>query len=98
MCERIRAADLVITGEGALDRSSLMGKGVGEIAQLCQQYGIPCLGLAGRVEDPACLEQWFNGLYSLVPEVTTQTRAQAESHLCLERLTARIACEWARGH
>ena len=46
---RLRAADLVITGEGAIDRSTLMGKGVGQIAQRCRQLKIPCIGLAGMV-------------------------------------------------
>ncbi|MFM8470274.1 MAG: glycerate kinase, partial [Limisphaerales bacterium] len=32
----LRTADLVITGEGSLDRSSLMGKGPGEIAVRCR--------------------------------------------------------------
>ena len=33
----LRAADLVITGEGAIDRSTLMGKGVGQIARRCRR-------------------------------------------------------------
>ena len=40
----LRAADLVVTGEGAIDRSTLMGKGVGQIAQRCCKLKIPCLG------------------------------------------------------
>src|SRR5207249_788688 len=49
--ERIRAAGLVITGEGAIDRSTLMGKGVGEIARMCQAANVPCIGLAGACSD-----------------------------------------------
>ena len=45
----LRAADLVVTGEGAIDRSTLMGKGVGQIARRCRQMKIPCIGLAGMV-------------------------------------------------
>ena len=46
---RLRAADLVVTGEGAIDRSTLMGKGVGQIARRCRELKIPCIGLAGMV-------------------------------------------------
>ena len=46
---RLRAADLVVTGEGAIDRSTLMGKGVGQIARRCRELNIPCIGLAGMV-------------------------------------------------
>jgi glycerate kinase len=41
-------ADLVITGEGAIDRQTLMGKGVGELAGLCRERGVLCIALAGR--------------------------------------------------
>jgi glycerate kinase len=47
---RIRNADLVITGEGQLDAQSLMGKGVGAVAEAAAHAGKPCLCLAGRVE------------------------------------------------
>src|SRR5207247_1909375 len=47
LSERIEAADLVITGEGALDESTLMGKGVGELGRLCRQFEVPCIGLGG---------------------------------------------------
>ena len=46
---RLREADLVITGEGAIDRSTLMGKGVGQIAERCRRMKIPCIGLGGVV-------------------------------------------------
>ncbi len=36
-------------GEGAIDRSTLMGKGVGQIARRCRELKIPCIGLAGMV-------------------------------------------------
>jgi glycerate kinase len=47
--KKLRKADLVITGEGRLDRSSMMGKGVGEIAHACRKLKIPCIALAGDV-------------------------------------------------
>jgi glycerate kinase len=46
---KLRQTDLVITGEGRLDASTAMGKGVGELARICRKLGIPCIGLAGEV-------------------------------------------------
>src|ERR1043166_3479583 len=40
---RLRSADLVVTGEGAIDDSTLMGKGVGQVMQRCGELGIPCI-------------------------------------------------------
>ena len=49
LTERMRHCQLVITGEGELDGSSIMGKGPGEIARLCQNLQIPCIALAGSI-------------------------------------------------
>ena len=47
--QRLRTVDLVVTGEGSLDRTTAMGKGCGEIAGLCNTRRIPCVALGGRV-------------------------------------------------
>jgi glycerate kinase len=44
----IREADIVITGEGCVDRSSFMGKGVGEIVKRARSAGVTSLVLAGQ--------------------------------------------------
>ena len=43
------ACDLVVTGEGMIDTSSLMGKGVGGILTACKARSLPCIGLAGHL-------------------------------------------------
>jgi glycerate kinase len=86
----IRQADLVITGEGALDRQTLMGKGVGEIALLCRRARKSCLGLAGFVEDPAKAAKLFTRTGALL-DLTDRERALAEPAKWLERLAARVA-------
>jgi glycerate kinase len=47
---KIGGADLVITGEGALDASSLSGKVIGLVGGLSLAAGRPCIAMAGRVE------------------------------------------------
>lgn len=84
----IQAADLVITGEGALDRQTLMGKGVGEIALRCQGADKPCLGLAGFVENPKRAAKLFTHTAALV-ELTSRKKALAEPAQWLERLAER---------
>jgi glycerate kinase len=49
--ERIRGADLVVTGEGAVDRTSAEGKVAGTVADLCFEAGIRCAVFGGRVEE-----------------------------------------------
>ncbi|HMP84773.1 MAG TPA: glycerate kinase [Verrucomicrobiota bacterium] len=56
---RLRKADLVITAEGRMDPSSLMGKGAGQVAVRCSQFKVPCIGLAGDVTHPRALRRLF---------------------------------------
>jgi len=56
--ERIKGADLVITGEGRLDSQSLQGKAAMAVAKRCQQAGVPCVALVGSVGERA--EQALN--------------------------------------
>lgn len=46
---RIEQADLVVTGEGALDATSLEGKVVGGVGEMAAAAGVPMLTVVGRV-------------------------------------------------
>jgi glycerate kinase len=83
----LHSADLVITGEGALDESTLMGKGVGKIATRCRQLGIACIGLAGIVSRKVALSKSFTYLYGLADHTTIRS-AKAKPAFWLERVAA----------
>ena len=51
LADRARAADLVITGEGAFDYSSRAGKVPHGVAQVAEEALRPCVVLAGKVLD-----------------------------------------------
>ncbi|HXJ71501.1 MAG TPA: glycerate kinase [Candidatus Dormibacteraeota bacterium] len=93
--ERVEAVDLVITGEGALDAQTLMGKGVGQVADLCGRAGVPCVGLAGTVTNPDQARTKFRVARGLTPDLTDRETAFREPAVWLERLAARVASEWA---
>ncbi len=87
---RLRGADLVITGEGSIDKSTLMGKGVGEIARRCRAKKIPCVGLAGTVP-PDCHESKMFVQIRALTDLTGVASAKAHSAQWLERLAAQVA-------
>ncbi|MGD0259263.1 MAG: glycerate kinase [Verrucomicrobiota bacterium] len=86
----LRAADLVVTGEGTIDRSTLMGKGVGEIALRCRKLKIPCMGLAGIVSASLETGAFFTQARALA-ELTTVAQAKAKPAYWLERLAEQVA-------
>ncbi len=61
--ERIRAADLIITGEGGFDASSLQGKVVGQILKLANNAKKPVIIACGRSDLPT--KAMPKGIHSL---------------------------------
>lgn len=55
-------ADLVITGEGSIDRQTLQGKGPFGVAVKAKAKRIPVIGLAGKVESSKEMENYFDEL------------------------------------
>jgi glycerate kinase len=90
---RLRKADLVITGEGAIDASTLMGKGVGELATRCRELKIPCIGFAGRVAGARGMQKYFARVAGLT-DLTNDEDAKRRALFWLEKLANQIATEW----
>lgn len=66
--QRIADTGLIITGEGKIDRQSLMGKITGKILQAGQAQGVPVVAIAGCVEDKELLlKAGFQGVYATKP-------------------------------
>ena len=90
----IRQSDVVITGEGAIDRQTLMGKGVGAVATLAAEQGVPCLALAGHVEDPKKAAKLFKDVRGLTGLVSPEEAMRRPEPL-LQQLAAQLARDLA---
>ncbi len=92
---KVEAADLVITAEGAIDTQTTMGKGTGQVAQLCQRLAKPCVGLAGKLAlgqaEGAAGENPFYRLAAVVPELAGEAESLSNAAGCLEHLAKRVA-------
>lgn len=94
LSKRLRAVDLVITGEGAMDASTLMGKGVGQIAARCSRLKIPCIGLAGTVVSTASnAKRYFAAQHGLT-DLVGAVEAKRNAAVWLERLAEKVAQHW----
>jgi glycerate kinase len=49
--ERAARANVVVTGEGTVDRTTFEGKAPGEAVRACAELGVRCILFGGRVED-----------------------------------------------
>ncbi len=86
---KIKEADIVMSAEGAIDEQTAMGKGVGGVAELCQQLGKPCIGLAGALMVENIKS--FKACYGIHPHITSPENARANAGPLLRELAARAA-------
>ncbi len=93
LTRRIRAADLVITGEGCMDQQSLMGKGVGELLARCERLGVPCIGVSGIEKFPGPARIRFAHIYSLT-SMAGHTEAVRHAKRWLTRAASQAAADW----
>src|SRR5438874_8731894 len=60
---KMKDVDLVITGEGSLDRQTLEGKTPAGVAQLARKLGKRIFAMVGRASDDAEVQKLFEGVF-----------------------------------
>lgn len=77
LAEKIRAADLVVTGEGRMDAQTAMGKAPVGVAQLAARYRKPVIAFAGGIGEGAraCNAAGIQAFFPAVRGVTTLEEA-----------------------
>ena len=73
----IKAADIVITGEGRLDGQTVMGKAPIGVATIAKKYGKPVLAFSGCVTEEAgvCNQYGIDAFFPVLRTVTTLEEA-----------------------
>ena len=95
--DRLDEADLLLTGEGALDPQTFTGKVVQGVATRAGERGIPCVALAGRV-DVGIRElraAGVDGAYALIDTVGERDAFERPAQ-ALSSLANRVARTWGR--
>ncbi len=66
--EKIKAADLIITGEGRLDLQTVAGKAPAGIARACKEAGKKCIAIAGSIGPGAegLLDEGLSSYFSIM--------------------------------
>ncbi len=94
---RFSRADLVVTGEGGIDFSSLRGKVVAFVAGRAQELARPCIAVTGysTVGRREAATAGIDEIYSLVDAVGRE-RALAQPAAAVRRVAATAARDWSR--
>jgi glycerate 2-kinase len=91
--DRLAGADLVVTGEGALDVQTLHGKAPMGVARVAHAAGVPVVAVVGRcvLDEHAVRAAGFDAVYSLLDEAADESEAMIAPGPLLRRIGARIA-------
>lgn len=85
--DRLRGAQLCLTGEGAVDASTAAGKTVAGVARLARRLGVPTIALAGAIQEGAAsiLEEGVVAYFSLCDRPLTFQEATNQAAQLLAR-------------
>jgi len=88
--DQLRDADLVITGEGHLDRQSFEGKVVGGVAELAAEFDVPVAAIVGIADDDVCerIPTWA------IADRFGEERSMREPLWCVEQVAADVLREF----
>lgn len=98
--QHLRKANLVITGEGTLDKQTLGGKAPFAVAQHARRWGIPVIVIAGRIplEDVDLLKKHFDIVLSLGNQPQSLEEALSKTEENLRRIGRELGDLLALGH
>lgn len=91
--EKIKNADLIITGEGSIDGQTMFGKAPYGVAQVAKKYGIPIIALVGSINDDraALYEHDFDAVFSIIRKLDTLENTLKLGKNNLEKTSSDIA-------
>ncbi len=97
--QRLHAAELCLTGEGALDGQSAFGKTAVGVACLAHSLGCPTLALAGSIGPgaEAVVEQGIDAYFSICPGPIQLSEAVERAAELLENATAQAVRAFLAG-
>lgn len=93
--ERIAGADLIITGEGRLDRQSMMGKLIEGVGRAAKAAGTPVIAMVGSIgQDADDALEVLQSYHCINPPNTPPAEALPQTATRLEQTAARVLSEW----
>ena len=90
--EKIKDADIIITGEGRMDYQTQYGKTPYGVAQTARKYNIPVVAIVGSVGKNAevLYDLGFSGIFSIINRPMTLEEAISESAELLEKTSESV--------
>jgi glycerate kinase len=98
LASHVADADLVVTGEGRYDATSLRGKAVSGVAGVAQRAGVACIVAAGQadIREREAATHGIDEVWAVADQLGSVSAAIEAGTDGLRRLGAAIARTWSR--
>lgn len=98
--DHLDGASLCVTGEGALDETTLVGKAPAAVARLCAERGVPCVALCGALDlgPRALADAGFTAAFAIGTRPRRLPDALEATETDLARASASLGRLWAALH
>ncbi len=93
---KMEDVDLVITGEGSLDRQTLSGKTPDGVAQMARSLGKTVYAIAGRASEDRQVQTLFDGVFAASPPEMAQDEALARAAELLKAAARMAALQFSK--
>lgn len=89
----VRDADLVITGEGRMDRQTIHGKTPVGVARVARRYNKPVIGIAGALSEDVALVHGYgiDAVFSVLSRICTLEEALIDAAANIRSVSRNIA-------
>jgi glycerate kinase len=91
---KMKDVDLVITGEGSLDRQTLEGKTPAGVARLARKLGKRVFAMVGRATDDRQARELFDGVYQNARAGMSQEENMKKAAELLRENARELAKTW----
>ncbi len=91
--DKMRAADIVVTGEGRLDLQTLDGKAPAEVARMARRLGKRVFAVVACSDHDARLTELFDGIYEVADPACTEAENIAQAPRLLREGGRRLATD-----
>lgn len=96
LSNKVKGADLVITGEGKIDHQTIYGKTPIGVAKTAKKHGVPVVAIAGSLSRDSNIvhQHGIDALFSIVPGVVILEEAFKNAKEYVEQTARNIATIW----
>ncbi|HNS33146.1 MAG TPA: glycerate kinase [bacterium] len=89
--KRLKEADIVLTGEGRIDKQTFCGKSLGKVFALAEKHGVLTIAFAGSIDEAMCKKEFKKAvLTSILPGPMSLQEAMKNAQENLYTSTCRI--------